>query len=273
MQMVEKIMEFRGAYHFLSNMYSAPFEWDGRRYKNSEAAFQSAKTMNPQERDAFSEMNGVVAKRAGKKVLLRGDWEDVKDGVMEEVVRAKFSQNPELLEKLLATGDAELVEGNRWHDQYWGFDLLKGVGENHLGMILMRIRAELGGAEYLDRTTVMKAEKENAAREKKERIIAEIRDVKEQIAAIPEYDFTGMTFATKAFGKVVIKRHKDDYLYFDVQGKEKIFSLPGCIVQGFLLPENAEITENFNRILTLKEKLKALLKEAATEGVDLEGLG
>ncbi len=269
--MVEKVMMFRGEYQFLSNMYAASFEWDGRRYMNSEAAFQSAKTLDPKERDAFSDMNGVVAKRAGKKVLLRRDWEDVKDGIMEEVVRAKFSQNPILKEKLIATGDAELVEGNRWHDQYWGFDLMKGVGENHLGMILMKIRAELGGAEYLDMAKAMKKEKEEAKREKKERILAEIRHVKEQLAAIPVYDFTGMTFATKAFGKVVIKRHQGEYLYFDVQGKEKTFSLPGCITQGFLLPEDAEVTENFTRVLKLQEKLKELMKEAATEGIILEG--
>lgn len=194
----------------------------------------------------------------------------MKDGIMEEVVRAKFSQNPQLLEKLIATGDAELVEGNRWHDQYWGFDLIKGIGENHLGIILMKIRAELGGAEYLDRAQTMKMKKKDAEKEKK--IITEIKDVKEQIAAIPEYDFAGMTFATKAFGKVVIKRQKGDYLYFDAQGKEKIFSLPGCIVQGFLLSEDAEVTESFTRILNLQEKLKALMKEAATEGVKLEEL-
>ena len=54
---------------------------------------------------------------------------------------AKFTQNPGLLDKLLATGDAELVEGNTWGDQVWG--VCDGVGENHLGKTLMRIRSEL----------------------------------------------------------------------------------------------------------------------------------
>ena len=80
------IMCFRGKFDFLSNMYVATFEWDGRTYRNSEAAFQSAKSLDPSVRDEFSEMTGVVAKREGKKVKLRGDWESVKDDIMEEVV-------------------------------------------------------------------------------------------------------------------------------------------------------------------------------------------
>ena len=98
--MEQAITSFRGEYGFLSNMYSVPVEWDGRTYQNSEAAFQSAKTLDPGERDAFCGLNGVAAKRQGRKVLLRRDWEDVKDGIMEEVVRAKFTQNPDLARKL-----------------------------------------------------------------------------------------------------------------------------------------------------------------------------
>ena len=74
---------------------------------------------------------------------MRKDWEQVKDRIMEEIVRAKFSQNEELKEQLLATGDAQLVEGNRWNDRYWGVDIRSGVGENHLGKILMKVRSEL----------------------------------------------------------------------------------------------------------------------------------
>ncbi len=144
---MKEIMTFRGEYQFLSNMYPALFVWDGRPYRNSEAAFQSAKSLDPAVRDRFSEMTGVTAKREGKKVLLRADWERVKDGVMEEVVREKFLQNPELLRKLIDTGDRELTEGNRWHDRYWGVDLTSGEGENRLGIILMKLRAELGGTE------------------------------------------------------------------------------------------------------------------------------
>lgn len=55
---------------------------------------------------------------------------------------AKFSQNPELMELLIATDNALLVEGNKWNDRYWGVDVRTGVGRNHLGKILMKIRSE-----------------------------------------------------------------------------------------------------------------------------------
>ena len=62
---------------------------------------------------------------------------------MEGIVRAKFTQNAGLAEQLIATGDRELVEGNNWHDTFWGADGKTGEGENHLGRILMKIRGEL----------------------------------------------------------------------------------------------------------------------------------
>ena len=60
---------------------------------------------------------------------------------MYEIVLAKFTQNPDLKKKLLATGDEHLEEGNTWGDTIWG--TVDGVGENRLGKILMRVRDEL----------------------------------------------------------------------------------------------------------------------------------
>ena len=79
----------------------------------------------------------------GRRVKLRPDWEQVKVGLMEEIVRAKFTQNEDLKQRLLATGDKRLAEGNTWGDTFWGVDLRSGRGENHLGRILMRVRDEL----------------------------------------------------------------------------------------------------------------------------------
>ncbi len=136
------INRFREEYHFLSNLYSVPVLFDGITYKNSEAAFQAQKTLDLEERTQFANIiNGVIAKRKGKKVKLRPDWEAVKDDIMYRVCLAKFSQNEDLKEKLLATGEEELVEGNNWRDTYWG--VYNGVGQNRLGKILMRIREEL----------------------------------------------------------------------------------------------------------------------------------
>lgn len=259
---MKEIMTFRGKYQFLSNMYSASFEWNGRSYKNSEAAFQSAKSLDPAVRDEFSEMTGVVAKREGKKVLLRRDWEDVKDGIMEEVVREKFIQNPDLLKKLIDTGDLELVEGNRWHDRYWGVDVVSGEGENHLGIILMKLREELGGEDYLEKVEKLRAEKAEAEQQEKESVEEERKVLQEQLNALPEYDFTGMAFSTRAFGKVMIKRQEGNYLIFDARGSEKKFALPGCIVQGLLIPDDQNVVENYKRRQELLEQLKALEKRA-----------
>eukprot|EP00753_Platysulcus_tardus_P007342 PLAT15145.1.p1 GENE.PLAT15145.1~~PLAT15145.1.p1 ORF type:complete len:360 (+),score=42.48 PLAT15145.1:44-1123(+) len=77
----------------------------------------------------------------GRKVRLRSDWEEVKVDVMSVVVRDKFTRDDGLREKLLATGDALLVEGNNWNDRFWG--RCKGKGENWLGRILMAARSDL----------------------------------------------------------------------------------------------------------------------------------
>lgn len=136
-----KIDLFRGKYNFLSNFYEAPVEVYGLKYLNSEAAFQAQKTLNFAMKQKFTTMNPTEAKRMGKMVILRDDWEDVKVQIMEDVVRAKFSQNPELAQKLIETGDVYLEEGNTWGDRTWG--TVNGSGSNLLGQILMKIRDEL----------------------------------------------------------------------------------------------------------------------------------
>ena len=255
------VMTFRGKYNFLSNMYSVDFEWDGRIYHSSEAAFQSAKSLNPAERDRFSAMAGVTAKREGKKVSLRPDWEDVKVAVMEEIVMAKFSQNPELARKLIDTGDLELVEGNRWHDTFWGVDVMTGRGENNLGQILMKVRAILGGADYLAAVAQQRAEREAARQQALDALHARMDDAKAQLAAMEGFDFTGKEFATKAFGKVTIKRQEGDFLIFDARGAEKRFALPGCITQGFLIPEDPEVIAHYEKQQELAALLAQLQKE------------
>ena len=137
------ITSFRGAYDFLSNFYAAPVEYEGLVYQNAEAAFQAQKCLDRPEREGFCELPANRAKRLGRQVKLRGDWEEIKTELMLEIVRAKFTQNEELSARLLATGDRSLVEGNTWHDVFWGVDQRTGQGENHLGRILMQVRNEL----------------------------------------------------------------------------------------------------------------------------------
>lgn len=134
------IDNFRDNHFFLSNFYPTEFEFDGITYKNSEAAFQAQKVTSKEARRVFGKMLPNEAKKRGRWVNLRSDWESIKDQVMYEVCKAKFS-NPALANKLIATGDAILIEGNNHGDTYWG--QVNGSGYNKLGQILMKIREEI----------------------------------------------------------------------------------------------------------------------------------
>lgn len=154
-----KIDSFEGKNRFLSNFYLHRIEvlWahdDGelRTYyaPSNEHGYQALKATN--FNDFFKIINCATpgeAKRLGKRIPLRQDWEAAKLPVMRSLCRKKFDINP-LMTALLDTGDAELIEGNWWGDTYWG--VCKGVGENHLGKILMQIRKEL---KLMHETTVV----------------------------------------------------------------------------------------------------------------------
>lgn len=132
------INSFKDEYAFLSNFYESKFIYNGKMFRNSEAAFQAQKC--PEREDEFLTLNAFEAKKLGRQVTLREDWEDVKDLIMAEVLEAKFNYNPSLKQMLIDTKDVKLVEGNTWNDIYWG--VCKGVGENKLGKILMMLREE-----------------------------------------------------------------------------------------------------------------------------------
>lgn len=139
--MMKKIKEFRNENYFLSNMYIAPVVFEGQTFSCVESAFQAAKCIQPEDREPFTTLDGYKAKKAGRRVNLRPDWKAVKLDIMYQCVTDKFTRNADLKEKLLATGDAELIEGNTWNDTFWG--VCNGKGENHLGKILMHVRSKL----------------------------------------------------------------------------------------------------------------------------------
>lgn len=132
------IKEFRGEYSFLSNFHPVEINYEGYTYQNVESAFQAQKDLS--RRGEFKDLNPVMAKRLGRKVKLRSDWEIVKVDIMRKLVKCKFDQHPDLKEKLINTGDRLLIEGNTWNDTFWG--MCKGNGKNMLGIILMELRKE-----------------------------------------------------------------------------------------------------------------------------------
>ena len=142
------INDFSGDYRFLSNFYQCPFEYKGLTYPNAEAAFQAQKCATEEEKIKYTTTkNPVVAKRMGKKEPgFPSNWDDICYGIMKDILIAKFSV-PELREKLKATGDAPLIEGNHWHDNRWGKCTCEKCqskeAQNWLGKILMEIRDTL----------------------------------------------------------------------------------------------------------------------------------
>lgn len=128
------IDNFHGDFDFLSNFYPC-------LGSSVEHLYQASKAEDQFDMQAIlGAKNAGAAKKMGRKVKIRSDWEHVKLGVMEDLLRRKFAV-PELKAMLLATGDAMLIEGNWWKDTFWG--VCNGVGENHLGKLLMKIREEL----------------------------------------------------------------------------------------------------------------------------------
>src|SRR4051812_3493915 len=131
---MDRIERFSGDYRFLSNFYPAKVDLDGVSFSSVEHAYQAAKTLDLGERRKVRNcVTAGEAKKMGQNVQLRPNWDGLKLQVMLDLLRQKFAKPP-LREELLATGEAELVEGNTWGDRYWG--VVNGVGKNHLGTLL-----------------------------------------------------------------------------------------------------------------------------------------
>lgn len=135
------------AYGELSNFAPCPFVLGGRRWPTSEHYFQAHKFVDRGVQERIRAVpTAMAAAQLGRsrRLKLRPDWERVKLGVMRAAVEAKFRQHPALAALLLDTGDAPLVEHTE-HDAFWGDggDGGDGAGHNHLGRILVAVRAAL----------------------------------------------------------------------------------------------------------------------------------
>lgn len=141
-----RIYAFSGPYAFLSNFWPVSVELDGIAYQSVEHGYQAAKSTDPEAREAIrTARTPSLAKRLGRRLALRPDWNAVRLSIMADLLEQKFSR-PALRLALLQTGATEIVEGNRWHDTWWGrcyCDRCGGRGHNHLGRLLMALRARL----------------------------------------------------------------------------------------------------------------------------------
>lgn len=136
---------FSGEYRWLSNFYPVTVIYDGYVFKTVEHAYQALKCKYHHE---FLEVKNCdtpgQAKRLARQKIMRDDWDEVKILVMFYLLQQKFS-DPHLWSLLIATGDQPIVEGNQWGDTFWG--VCRGKGENHLGKMIMAIRA--GQQQYI----------------------------------------------------------------------------------------------------------------------------
>jgi len=135
------INSFQGEHRFLSNFWPAPVRYGGLDFPTVEHAYVAAKTLdfNLRMQIAAVPTPGQV-KRLGRTLVLRSDWGEIKLIVMLALTRQKYADET-LAALLKATAPHELVEGNTWGDTFWG--VCNGKGANHLGQILMQVRAEL----------------------------------------------------------------------------------------------------------------------------------
>ena len=140
----QAVLQFKGEYEQFSNFYPSILFFEDRNYPTVEHAYQAAKTKDEMYRIKISEVHSPgQAKRLGRKVPLRRDWEIIKLSIMRRLLMQKFSY---LYFKkiLMCTGDNLIIEGNHWHDNYWGdcycpkCENIKG--KNNLGKLLMKIR-------------------------------------------------------------------------------------------------------------------------------------
>jgi len=148
------IDDFRGEYFFLSNFYLREITFHGIKFHSTEQAYMWCKTQVPEEQAAIlalptpGQVKLYCSEESGK-ITLREGWDNLRTFEMYNVVLAKFDQHTDLAERLIATEDALLIEGNWWHDNFWGDctcgkkEECKMPGRNMLGQIHMKIRAKL----------------------------------------------------------------------------------------------------------------------------------
>ena len=131
-------------YRDFSNFAAYPIEIDATIWPTTEHYYQAHKFQDAELQERIRQAEKpVIAKNLARKCKARSrpDWDQVKDAVMELALRAKFTQHADLRALLLTTGDEDLAE-TAPNDYYWGVGA-EGSGQNKLGLLLMRIRADL----------------------------------------------------------------------------------------------------------------------------------
>jgi len=145
----DPISSFRGSYGFLSNFSLHGFRDEfGVYWKTAEHYYQASKAMSSEPRKRIAEAKTPgAAKRYGKQIAIRADWSVMKLVFMKKALNFKFRQNPDIAQKLIDTKNRVLIEGNSWHDNFWGCCNCSRCNSrpkrNMLGKMLMELRSVL----------------------------------------------------------------------------------------------------------------------------------
>ncbi len=133
-----------GQWYMFSNFSAFAVYWENHLWMTAEHAYQAAKFEEPETRRQIRHaLSAHEAKRLAKVFRSEADpdWPRRKLAVMEEILRAKLAQHEYVREMLIKTGKLEIIEDSVT-DCFWG----RGRdwrGENHLGKIWMKLRAEI----------------------------------------------------------------------------------------------------------------------------------
>lgn len=135
-------------YGVFSNLYEREILFENRIYPTAEHAYQAGKPRKEEVRDwILSAPTPALVAMAAHGLYtwdIVSNWSMIKKDRMRAVLRAKFTQHPDLGELLLSTKDARLIEAGRVNNavnRFWGE--VNGRGRNTLGLLLMEIRDEL----------------------------------------------------------------------------------------------------------------------------------
>lgn len=146
--MNEPIFFYEHEFYVFSNFSSFMLSWKGKDYMTSEHVYHSERFDEENHKEALRlsrSAHDAYKYAQENKHLQRKDWNDIKVGVMKEILHEKVKQHPYVLKKLLESGDCELVEDS-WRDDFWGWGPNK-EGKNMLGKLWMEVRDEVRAAQ------------------------------------------------------------------------------------------------------------------------------
>lgn len=134
-------------------MYPCSIVYENTKFTSSEQCFQFCRARSNNELAKAQRIivndDPFVCKQIGGSCTDKDKWIKSREEVLTNINRLNYTQNPELLDQLIDTGDSILQEATTGPD--WGISASirskavrenTGQGENIFGKILMQLRSE-----------------------------------------------------------------------------------------------------------------------------------